>query len=68
LDGKQWTLNGTSQWLLGNMLMFYQDGMDENAGHTLNITNLSGGEALSLNSIIVKQFDTASPGNNPSNG
>ena len=56
LDGQQYILNGTSEWLVGNMLMFYQDGLDEDKTHTLNVTNLSFNEGLSLNSIDVKQF------------
>ena len=41
--------------------MFYQDGLDENTTHSLNVTNFGSGGALSLSSIDVKQFRTDEP-------
>ncbi|KAH8119973.1 hypothetical protein DFH11DRAFT_1557636 [Phellopilus nigrolimitatus] len=59
LDGQEHFFNGTSEWLVGDMLMFYQDGLDENATHLLNVTNFSNDEGLSLNSVQIKQFASA---------
>lgn len=50
-------LNGTSVWLVGNMLLFYQDGLDEGVQHTLNLMDSSDGQPFSLNSVVVTQFN-----------
>ncbi|KAL5495045.1 hypothetical protein ACEPAI_507 [Sanghuangporus weigelae] len=60
LDGVRQIFNGSSQWLLGNILLFYQDGLDENSTHSLNLTNLNDGDALTLNSVQITQFSSAS--------
>ncbi|KAL5534029.1 hypothetical protein ACEPAG_489 [Sanghuangporus baumii] len=60
LDGVRQVFNGSSQWLLGNMLLFYQDGLDENSTYSLNLTNLNDGDALTLNSVQITQFSSAS--------
>ncbi|EJD03739.1 uncharacterized protein FOMMEDRAFT_154844 [Fomitiporia mediterranea MF3/22] len=56
LDGTKHLFNGSSQWLLGNMLLFYQDGLEENTTHSLSITNV-GTNALSLNSVQITHFN-----------
>ena len=58
LDGNQTVLNGTSVWLLGNALLFYQDGLDESVQHTLNMTDSSDGQPFSLNSVVVTKFNS----------
>ena len=37
--------------------MFYQDGLDEAVTHSLSLTNLDDGYAMSLNSVKITQFN-----------
>lgn len=50
-------LNGSSVWLVGNTLLFYQDGLDEGLQHALTLTDSSDGQPFSLNSAVVTQFN-----------
>lgn len=59
LDGKERVLNGSSNWLIGNLLLFYEDGLNETVPHFLNITNLGVNEVFSLNRVDVTQFASA---------
>ncbi|TFK56460.1 hypothetical protein OE88DRAFT_1729957 [Heliocybe sulcata] len=45
--------NGSTWWLIPDALLYYQDGMDPNGTHTLNLTNISDGMNLWLNSITL---------------
>lgn len=66
LDGKETVLNGSSNWLIGNLLLFYEDGLNETVPHFLNITNLGDNEVFSLNRVDVTQFASASSVSAPS--
>ena len=59
LDGNERVLNGSSNWLIGNLLLYYADGLDETASHSLNVRNLGDNEPFSLNKIDVLQFASA---------
>ncbi|EPQ60107.1 hypothetical protein GLOTRDRAFT_123864 [Gloeophyllum trabeum ATCC 11539] len=45
--------NGSTWWIIPDALLYYQDGIDPNQTHTLNITNTSAGENFWLNSITI---------------
>ncbi|EJD03738.1 uncharacterized protein FOMMEDRAFT_167065 [Fomitiporia mediterranea MF3/22] len=60
LDGTKSLFNGSSQWLLGNMLLFYQDGLEEDSTHSLSIMNVGSdptSNALSLNSVQITHLN-----------
>ncbi|KAI0361086.1 hypothetical protein OH77DRAFT_393081 [Trametes cingulata] len=54
LDGNTNTYNASTMWLIGDALLFYQDGLDPHSTHTVNITpKVGGGDKFWLNSITV---------------
>lgn len=52
LDGTTYLLNASSNWIAPNALLFFWDGLDENANHTLALTNTAGMN-FALNSVTV---------------
>ncbi|KAH8119972.1 hypothetical protein DFH11DRAFT_21098 [Phellopilus nigrolimitatus] len=59
LDGNAFSnLNASSWWIVPDALLFYQDGLDENATHYLRITN-SANQKFALSSITVHQSSDA---------
>ncbi|KAH9858295.1 hypothetical protein C2E23DRAFT_865199 [Lenzites betulinus] len=54
LDGNVDTYNASTMWLIGDTLLFYQEGLDASATHTVNITpKLGGGFKFWLNSVTI---------------
>ncbi|KAI0334447.1 hypothetical protein GY45DRAFT_1242562 [Cubamyces sp. BRFM 1775] len=54
LDGVTTNYNASTMWLIGDALLFYSDGLDSQATHTVNITpKVGGGYKFWLNTITV---------------
>ena len=46
--------NASTMWLIGDALLYYQDGLDPTATHTVSINpNVGGGLKFWLNSVTV---------------
>lgn len=55
LDGTTQIFNATTDWLLGNTLLFFQDGLNLDGGHSLTAVNVDN--VFALNSVQIMQFD-----------
>ena len=54
LDGVTSNYNASTMWLIGDALLFYSDGLDSQATHTVNITpKVGGGYKFWLNTITI---------------
>ncbi|KAI0962335.1 hypothetical protein AcV7_001202 [Taiwanofungus camphoratus] len=54
LDGVSTQYNGSTMWMIGDALLFYQDGLDPNRTHTLELIDTAGdGTRFTLNSVTV---------------
>lgn len=54
LDGNVSTYNGSTMWLIGDALLYYQEGLDPQTTHTVNITpRVGGGLKFWLNSVTL---------------
>ncbi|KAI0639897.1 hypothetical protein C8Q77DRAFT_1225406 [Trametes polyzona] len=54
LDGTDSGYNASTMWLIGDALLFYQDGLDPTKTHTVNITpKVGGGFKFWLNSVTI---------------
>lgn len=58
LDGSTSIFNGTSLWSVPDALLFFRAGLDPGATHEINITNISAGTRLCLNSMMVFQNES----------
>ncbi|OBZ79384.1 hypothetical protein A0H81_01268 [Grifola frondosa] len=67
VDGTTSVFNGSTMWLVGDALLYYQDGMDPTQNHTLEIIPKTGdGLKFWLNSITVYTVNEASASANSS--
>lgn len=54
LDGNVSTYNASTMWLIGDALLYYQEGLDPQTTHTVNITpRVGGGFKFWLNSVTL---------------
>ncbi|KAL1951215.1 hypothetical protein VTO73DRAFT_364 [Trametes versicolor] len=54
LDGNVSTYNASTMWLIGDALLYYQEGLDPQTTHTVNITpRVGGGLKFWLNSVTL---------------
>ncbi|KAI0830807.1 hypothetical protein BC628DRAFT_1416306 [Trametes gibbosa] len=69
LDGNVDTYNASTMWLIGDTLLFYQEGLDPSITHTVNITPKVGdGVKFWLNSVtVLADENTTAIGVNGSN-
>ncbi|KAL5495043.1 hypothetical protein ACEPAI_505 [Sanghuangporus weigelae] len=60
LDGDSYSMNASSTFIIPDALLFYQDGLDENATHSLTLTSTGGdGMLFALNSITIYRSTSA---------
>ncbi|KAI0375495.1 hypothetical protein BV20DRAFT_933598 [Pilatotrama ljubarskyi] len=68
LDGNTNTYNASTMWLIGDALLFYQDGLDPQNTHTVNITpKVGGGFKFWLNSVTILSDDSTNSTANSNN-
>ena len=62
LDGVDSAFNGSTYWLIGDALLFFQSGLDPNESHNISLVNTGNAAyyALSLNDITLYQVSGAS--------
>ncbi|KAI0643936.1 hypothetical protein C8Q79DRAFT_1012482 [Trametes meyenii] len=75
LDNERTGYNASTMWFIGDTLLYYQDGLDPQATHTLNLTPkvdegfkfwLNTVTVFTDNSTVVAPTDTGSSGSTPS--
>lgn len=63
LDGMTYSgFNASTYWIAPDAVLFYQDGLDEGATHSIKITNTANGMDLAINSFTVYGFNSPSAG------
>ena len=67
LDDNVANYNGSTQWFIGDTLLFYQDGLDANKTHTLKLTPTTGTNIqFRLSTVTILNAQNSTSGNGTS--
>ena len=62
LDGQTYAgFNASTWWIAPDAILFYQDGLDENVTHSINISNRAAMD-LTISSFTVYRFEATADG------
>ena len=62
LDGQTYAgFNASTWWIAPDAILFYQDGLDENVTHSINISNRAAMD-LAISSFTVYRFEASADG------
>ncbi|KAH7089349.1 hypothetical protein BKA62DRAFT_835398 [Auriculariales sp. MPI-PUGE-AT-0066] len=57
VDGKPTTLNGTSELLVHDCVIYFRSGLDPKVNHTLQLTNTDGRSLILLSAVVVHEIE-----------